>query len=1044
MMSCLADNTLLEYLHGDLGSDREVEVRRHVAGCGSCRLLLAEVARAVTPAEAGSAGSVTELPLRAESERCNGDAAAPPDLAGRVAGRFVLLRLLGMGGMGAVYEAYDPELDRRVALKFLRADIRAGSRSARLVREAQALARVSHPNVVTVHDVGTVGDQVFVAMELLVGQTLKQWLTGSKPNPRHVLEVFLQAGRGLAAAHAAGVVHRDFKPDNVIVGVDGRVHVTDFGLARRADEPTDEIPAGSQPAARPVWATRTGTMVGTPAYMAPEQIRGESTTASTDQFAFCLALYEALYGERAFPATDLGERARDMAAGRVTPRPKGRGFPVPTRIRAALTRGLRASPADRFADMPALLRELARERRVTALRVAGALLVVFAMLFGAMQYRRAHRPACPTAAAELAGVWDDARRSTIHAAFVRVGGTRAAETWRRVSTLLDGYASKMAEMRVNSCEAGLVRHEQSAELTDLRMRCLSGRRESLRALTEVYSRADAAVFKHAIDAALALGPIERCGDDFHLLLPMRLPANAADRARVEEVNTLFAQARAQVTSGNVKGAHSRLIEAGRVAETAHYAPTLARALYLRGELEAEMSFPNALEHLRSAIWVADEGRDDETRSWAWSVVAFQLGYVEGKLSEGLNALEHARAAQRRLGPDLELESRLESVTAGMLYAQGKYGEAAQHSRRMLDMRRRQPDAGGGLPLAAVLFDTAMSEAELGNYERAREYLEQSLAIREKVLGPEHVLVAVARDGLGTVLQVLGHYEAAQLEIQRAIDTGGNTLGADNPAVAQFRANLCLLQTALGQLNQAVESCRAAQAVLRARMGATNWSTLSVDSSLGLALAERGDLDEAVRWEREAVAGAEAAYPAGHAEFAGYWSSLGRVLARAGRPDEAVTLHKRAIALAEKAGHERRPFALYCYLGEAELARSRPEAAAEAYTRALALGDPKIGHDNRELTYALVGLAEAEIGRGHPTKAVPLLERALALGIPAPARVGWAQFQLARARWALGDRAGARASLASATRLLAQGGPGAASRARTASRWAHEHGRANEG
>jgi serine/threonine protein kinase len=228
-------------------------------------------------------------------------------------GRYVIIDLLGSGGMGVVYTAYDPDLDRRVALKLLRPDRGPSwgeTGRLRLLREAQAIARLSHPNVIAVYDAGSFGDQVFVAMEFIEGGTLRQWLE-ERPPWREVLDRFLLAGRGLAAAHAAGLVHRDFKPDNVLLSRDGRVRVMDFGLARPIGEPSRmeewRAPAGSGGnLASPL--TQWGEALGTPGYMAPEQLRGEASDARSDQFSFCVSLYEALYGERPF----LGDSPREI------------------------------------------------------------------------------------------------------------------------------------------------------------------------------------------------------------------------------------------------------------------------------------------------------------------------------------------------------------------------------------------------------------------------------------------------------------------------------------------------------------------------------------------------------------------------------------------------------------------------------------------------------------------------------------------------------------------------------------------------------------
>jgi serine/threonine protein kinase len=282
---------------------------------------------------------------------------------GSTIGRYEIVSQLGAGGMGIVYLAYDPKLDRPVAVKVLRPGLRTAQ--ARLLREGQSVARLAHPNVVRVFDVGTEGDELFVAMEYVEGTTLRRWLSAAARRPRAILEVFNAAGRGLAAAHAVSVVHRDFKPDNVLVGRDGRVVVTDFGLARveadDADADADEaVRAG---VARPLRTTltRTGSRLGTPAYMSPEQLRGEVADARSDQFSFCVALWEAIFGTRPFairPRASLDEVRRAVEAGVVDPE-------VPTTTAAlerALRRGLALAAADRFADMNALLAALEPER----------------------------------------------------------------------------------------------------------------------------------------------------------------------------------------------------------------------------------------------------------------------------------------------------------------------------------------------------------------------------------------------------------------------------------------------------------------------------------------------------------------------------------------------------------------------------------------------------------------------------------------------------------------------------------------------------------
>jgi hypothetical protein len=302
-------------------------------------------------------------------------------------GRYRLLERLGQGGMGVVYAAHDEQLDRRVAVKLLHAGRGAAAQAARLRREALALARLSHPNVVQVFEIGEVDGQAFVAMELVRGVTLRAWLAARPRAVDEILAVFVQAGRGLAAAHAAGLVHRDFKPENALVGEDGRVRVVDFGLAR-GDEPGPAAPDGPLAA-----MTETGAVLGTPAYMAPEQRGGAVVDARADQFALCVALHEALHGERPFAGDTADAYFAAVAAGRVRPPSHRR---VPARVRAALLRGLRPDRDARWPDLDALLAALDRRpaRRVLALALALALALTAAAaaaLLGVRAYRDAQR-----------------------------------------------------------------------------------------------------------------------------------------------------------------------------------------------------------------------------------------------------------------------------------------------------------------------------------------------------------------------------------------------------------------------------------------------------------------------------------------------------------------------------------------------------------------------------------------------------------------------------------------------------------------------------
>jgi formylglycine-generating enzyme required for sulfatase activity/predicted Ser/Thr protein kinase len=299
--------------------------------------------------------------------------------SGPTVGRYQILGLIGRGGMGEVYAAYHPDLDRRIALKIVRGSgPEAAKQNARLLPEARAVARLSHPNVVTVHDAGTDGDRAYIAMEFIQGRTLDRWLEAERPSWRQALAVLIAAGRGLAAAHEAGVVHGDFKPANVMVGNDGSVRVMDFGLARILEAGAPPAAPEAAPAAHDSQSKQTSVQ-GTPAYMAPEQFRGEAASALGDQFSFCVALYEALYGARPFKGEHLLSLSWSVAEGELRPIPGDRR--VPAWVRRPLMRGLSAMARDRFPSMGALIEVLqddpaVKNRRRLAAAGAIALAVV--------------------------------------------------------------------------------------------------------------------------------------------------------------------------------------------------------------------------------------------------------------------------------------------------------------------------------------------------------------------------------------------------------------------------------------------------------------------------------------------------------------------------------------------------------------------------------------------------------------------------------------------------------------------------------------------
>jgi hypothetical protein len=389
-----------------------------------------------------------------------------PEL-GATLGRYRIERTLGEGGMGVVHAAFDPDLERRVALKVLRDEDEAGDARQRLLREARAMARLTHPNVVSVYEVGSVTGRDYVAMELVEGETLADWLRAAPRDPDEIVAAFVAAGRGLAAAHAADLVHRDFKPHNVLRRGDGRICVTDFGLARGVEHvvtksiavkppppPSDNTPSPLS------GLTATGSVLGTPAYMAPEQWDGGTVGPAADQFAFCVALWEALTGDRPFYGATLDELHAAVTRGAGTLDASH----VPRRLRAVLRRGLAANPRDRWPSMDALLAAIVsaeRRPRIVLASVGAALAIAASVTFAALGHRASPHAAapvdnCAAPARDPAAVWSPARAAALEKAGQAVG---AAE--------LEADFTAWQKVRVAACHA-------DAAVRPAKLACLDG------------------------------------------------------------------------------------------------------------------------------------------------------------------------------------------------------------------------------------------------------------------------------------------------------------------------------------------------------------------------------------------------------------------------------------------------------------------------------------------------------------------------------------------------------------------------------------------
>ena len=525
-------------------------------------------------------------------------------------GRFTVLQMIGRGGMGIVYACYDDLLDRKVAVKVLHSELVRDPElaRARLLREAQAMARLSHVNIVAVHEVAAQGTQVHVAMEFIRGRTLDLWAEG-RPW-REVVAAFVQAGHGLDAAHHAGIVHRDFKPQNVLVGDDGVVKVLDFGLARAIDglalaeaapAPAAEAEPGSQ-LLRPL--TRAGVVLGTPAYMPLEQHLGEPASAASDQFSFCASLHQCLYGAMPYPSESLAELFSALRQGQLRPPPPGR---VPARIYRILARGLAPDAKDRHPSMAALLHALARDPAATWRR-AGALLGT-AAIAGALSFvvagaGQAGPALCPDASAELVGVWDPRRAASVREQLAASASPRVAALVDTVLPTIDRHAETWIAMRDEACQTHAA-GRQSDALFDLRGACLDQRRAGLDALVTSLGLADEEHADRLVQAASELPPIATCGDTAALTAAVPPPADPQLRLRVQAHRETLARAQVREDAGELGRVRSLLAEVFADPIALAHAPLRAEALLQRGSLELQAGrVPEAAADLEASLWAA--------------------------------------------------------------------------------------------------------------------------------------------------------------------------------------------------------------------------------------------------------------------------------------------------------------------------------------------------------------------------------------------------------------------------------------------------------
>ncbi|PCC72072.1 Tetratricopeptide repeat-containing protein [Nannocystis exedens] len=1161
-----------------------------------------------------------------EATIAGGEQTGPePVLAPRRLGRYVLLEELGRGGMGAVFGAYDPELDRKIAVKVLAGDGGDPTRQARLLREAQALARLAHPNVVAVHDVGLIDGQVYVAMEYVQGESLRAWL-GRGRSLRELLDMFIQAGRGLAAAHAVGLIHRDFKPDNVVVGRDGRARVLDFGLAALAGTAADagaparpdaavrgsgseavtmlaargpvggaatwgdaatllasrgaeseaatvpasrgsgsdaalmlaargssggdaatvmasresvnaaatmlasrgaESDAATMPASRgsvgdaatvlaarggsvgdaatamasrgsvgdaatvlaarggsvgdaaTVMASRgsvgdaatmlasrgpgsdaatmlagrgtvgdatvgppagpasgavvtrgpgpvgdvttarshvpkasllasrltaAGALMGTLAYMSPEQYAGAELDAATDQFSFCVALYEAVCGQRPFAGESPAEYALAVTAGAVRPPP--RGAEVPRWLLRALQRGLAVDRRARFPDMPALLAELTRDRgRVRrGLGSAGAAVVVAAGVFAATRVTPpAAEAPCSGAAAEVAAVWDDDRRAAVERAFAATGLAYAAETLARVGPRLDALAGRWAAVHTATCQAHQ-RGELSDALFDRQMMCLKGQLRGVAARVEVLARADAAAVERAAVLVDGLPPAEDCADPAKLLPERLVPADARVAAEVAAVRERLVAAEAEHAAGHydvaLAAADGAAIAARALAQPAVVAEAEMVAAYACHGLA---EFRQARERALQALWAALEVDHVESAATAALLLLALAADELADARDGALWRGQARALVRRLG-----------------------GE----------------DTRDGVALRTGMAQLALLEEDR---DEALRLSDEAVALAERIVAPDDLLIPEVLGAAGRIRRNYELFAEAHRDYARAREIFRARLGDNHPMLAHASHNLGAVLEDLGRIDESEAAYLEAIRLIEGSIGPDAAAAGFVYNNLSDIYVDKRDLARAEASARKAVEIFEREFGPDHPRTALGLNNLASVLGKARREAEALPLFERSVAIYEKTlGPDRYDVAFPVHgLGTAVLAAGDLPRAEALFRRALALTTAGVGADHVENATEHLWLGRTLLLQRRAREAAPSLERALALWTAndRPSRAGEARFLLAQALWQLGgrdDRARALREAAQAAATIDDGDPQVRVRRAEVTAWLAAH------
>lgn len=765
-------------------------------------------------------------------------------------GRYRILRPLGAGGMGRLLLASDPDLDRQVALKLI---VPALARSAearqRIVAEARAMARLSDPNVAQVYEVSEADGQLFVALEYIQGSNLRAWLDAeARPWPE-VVDKFRQAGSGLAAAHDKGITHRDFKPDNVMVQSDGRVRVVDFGLAQSGREALATNAEHDAPFLLDEQVTRTGARVGTPAYMAPEQWEGSLVDAQTDQFAFCVALFEAVAGHRPFDGTDERELRAAHAQATLTAWPKR----APAWLRRALVRGLSNDPARRWPDMRALLAVLDPARRKRRSMVAGVGVLIVAS--ASVGLSLPSDDPCAAAGSPIIETWDKTRAAAISEAMLA-----AAPTWGGASAALMVERLDRQAQAWTVAARGVCAAEQAGDLADATssQRCLTDAHDQLADTVAETLDGDPALLVSSVARAELLVDPKRClGTVDHP------PPTGIDDVR-EQIVTIERSLGAMSVPA---GSESYLVA-------------------IRRGYEAVEAITSALDHVTPSL-------------------AARAGWVSGRLNLADGDSKQAeRYFRRALGAAraADDEALAAAITIELIYAVGRDRERFAEAEDLADEATGMLAALGEPPLLRARLDShrasAIAHAPEADRAHAVTLHERALATTLETLGPAHPQTIAIEGNLGAALNYAGRAEEAEQRLREALTMANDSWGATHPRTATLLGTLGLARMRQGDLPGAHGYLLQSLEIRRQRLGDTHPQVDSARYNLASVLRRQQRHDEALLLLEPALARAK---QRDDARVGPWWVATGESALAVGNMERAHEALTAALRVFERTG-----------------------------------------------------------------------------------------------------------------------------------------------